>query len=507
MLTCKNVIKQFGGLHAVDGLDLSVAEGNIHGLIGPNGSGKTTFFNMISGLLPVTDGSIVFNGQPIQNCKAHSIARLGIARTFQHIELFKGKSVLENVLVGAQCNLKPRLSEITFNTKRVIEEDRECLDRALDLLDFIGLIEYKDELATTLPYGNQRLVEVARALATQPKLLLLDEPAAGMNNTEKEYLISLIKKINDQGTTVIVIEHDIRLVSKVASTITVLDAGKKIAEGTADSIQNNQAVIKAYLGEKKTKKTNLIIDERSKENAKPMKPILEINNLNTYYGHVHALTDVSFTINQGEYVALIGTNGAGKTTLLKSISGVISPRSGEIRFNGAMLTGQSPDSIVDWGVVQVPEGRGIFPGLTVLENLKMGAYLRKDKQGVEEDIEQMFEMFPRLKERIKQLGGSLSGGEQQMLALSRAVMSKPKLLLLDEPSMGLAPILATEVLEKTRSLYEMGITILLVEQNAQAALEVADRAIVMEIGTIAMEGSADELMQNDSVRRAYLGIS
>jgi len=233
--------------------------------------------------------------------------------------------------------------------------------------------------------------------------------------------------------------------------------------------------------------------------------MLEIKNLHVYYGAIHALKGIDFHLNEGEIVALIGANGAGKSTTLNSISGLQRARSGEIVFQGENLSQTPPQLIVRKGIIQVPEGRKIFAPLTVMENLEMGAFTSNDKNQFRQDLEGVFKRFPRLKERIKQLGGTLSGGEQQMLAIARGLMARPKLLLLDEPSMGLAPILVEQIFDIIQDINRQGTSILLVEQNAQMALSIADRGYVMETGKVVLEGKADDLLHDPMVISAYLG--
>ncbi len=233
--------------------------------------------------------------------------------------------------------------------------------------------------------------------------------------------------------------------------------------------------------------------------------LLEVRDLNVYYGAIHALQGISFSVDEGEIVTLIGANGAGKSTTLKTISGLLRPRTGTIRFDGKDIVILAAEEIVTRGVVQVPEGRKIFAPLTVLENLQMGAYTRTDKTEIEQSMQRVFTSFPRLRERLSQLGGTLSGGEQQMLAVARGLMGHPRLLLLDEPSMGLAPILVEEIFEIIREINRQGTTILLVEQNANMALQVANRGYVLETGRIALEGGARDLLHNPQVIQAYLG--
>ena len=232
--------------------------------------------------------------------------------------------------------------------------------------------------------------------------------------------------------------------------------------------------------------------------------MLEVRDLHVYYGEIQALKGVSFRVGPGEIVALLGNNGAGKTTTLRTVSGLLAPRSGEVLFGDHSLVGTPPHDIVTRGITHVPEGRRIFNRLTVVENLIMGAYTRGDK-GIAEDMERVFTVFPRLKERRTQVAGTLSGGEQQMLAIGRALMAKPSLLLLDEPSMGLAPVLVEQIFDTVQTINKQGVTILLVEQNAAMALSIAQRGYVLETGRIALEGSATELAGNPEVRRAYLG--
>ena len=235
--------------------------------------------------------------------------------------------------------------------------------------------------------------------------------------------------------------------------------------------------------------------------------MLEIKDLHTYYGNIHALKGVSLTVKEGEVVTLIGSNGAGKTTTLRTIQGLLRPRQGTILFEGKPLESLSTEAIVRLGISQSPEGRLIFPRMTVQENLEMGAYLRNDTLGIKSDLEKALNLFPRLRERISQKGGTLSGGEQQMLSIARALMSRPRLLLLDEPSMGLAPMLVSQIFAIVRDINAQGTTILLVEQNARMALSVAHRGYVIQTGQVVVAGTASDLQSNETVRKAYLGES
>ncbi|MCY3780587.1 MAG: ABC transporter ATP-binding protein [Chloroflexi bacterium] len=233
--------------------------------------------------------------------------------------------------------------------------------------------------------------------------------------------------------------------------------------------------------------------------------LLEVNDIHTYYGNIHALKGVSFMVDSGEIIALIGSNGAGKTTTLRTISGLMQPREGTVFYDGEDISGARADTLVSKGISMVPEGRGVFAKLTVEENLDMGAYTRRDSE-IRDDLKGVFELFPRLQERRRQVAGTLSGGEQQMLAIARALMSRPRLLLLDEPSMGLAPVLVDGVFDTIQRIAKEGMTILLVEQNAHMALQIADRGYVLQSGEVAISDTASNLQQNETVQKTYLGI-
>jgi len=234
-------------------------------------------------------------------------------------------------------------------------------------------------------------------------------------------------------------------------------------------------------------------------------PLLELSNVDVHYGAIHALRGISFRVGQGEIVSLIGANGAGKTTTLRAVSGMLRPSAGQIQYEGTQIAGLKPHRLVARGLCHAPEGRGIFPNLTVTENLRLGAFLRRDPQGIAQDLERGFTLFPRLKERAAQMAGTLSGGEQQMLAIARALMSRPRLLLLDEPSLGLAPTVVETIFSIVQEINKAGVTILLVEQNAHLALEIAHHGYVLETGTICQSGTGSDLLRSPEVRRAYLG--
>ena len=490
LLEVKNLGISFGGLRAVDGFNITIEKGQLYGLIGPNGAGKTTCFNMLTGVYTPTDGNITLDGKDITGKKTVEINKEGIARTFQNIRLFKEQSVLDNVKIGLHNQMPYSTLTGILRLPKYRKVEAEMNEKAMELLKVFDLDKEADFLASNLPYGKQRKLEIARALATNPKLLLLDEPAAGMNPNETKELMETIHFVRDEfDMTVLLIEHDMKLVSGICEELTVLNFGQVLAQGKTSDVLNDPQVIKAYLG----------------ESEDVIMAMLEVKNLEVYYGVIQAIKGISFEVNEGEVIALIGANGAGKTTTLQTITGMLQPKAGEIIFEGKDISKIPGHKIVSMGMAHVPEGRRVFAELSVYENLKLGAYTRKDKKEIEETLARVYKSFPRLEERKNQLAGTLSGGEQQMLAMGRALMSKPKIILMDEPSMGLSPILVEEIFHIIREISAGGTTVLLVEQNAKKALAIADRAYVLETGNIVLSGDAKEMMNNDSIKKAYLG--
>jgi ABC-type branched-subunit amino acid transport system ATPase component len=521
LLRLDSVQRHFGGVRAVDGVSLDVEEGSIQGLIGPNGAGKTTLVNVITGYVTFQSGEAWIGSDKLRGLPAYRIASLGIARTFQNIRLFKDLSAIDNVLVGMHSRRRDDTLSQLATLPVFRRAHRARLNEAHRLMEIAGLDPsgVGGRAAGTLPYGDQRRLEIARALALQPRLLILDEPAAGMNASEKQGIRELIERLNKDGLTILLIDHDMRLVMGVCTRVAVLNFGRKIADGTPQEVSTDAAVIKAYLGTGGEREVSSApgasgVDEAtevvqaaatSKVTAEPEGAILEVHELSVSYGPVNAVRGASLRVADGEVVALIGANGAGKSTILNTLSGLIRPDSGTAIFDGLDLTAAKPSSIVRHGLVQVPEGREILSRQTVLENLELATWARHDRAAAAKDIEGAMKRFPILGERRAGRAGTLSGGEQQMLAIARGLLAKPRLLLLDEPSLGLAPQMVDEVFAAIAEIHRDGTTILLVEQNALRALAIADRAYVIETGQILMTGSGDDLLHNPAVRRAYLG--
>ena len=383
-----------------------------------------------------------------------------------------------------------------------------------------GSLDRADDPAGDLPYGDQRRLEIARAMCTDPILLCLDEPAAGLNPRESAELNALLRSIRkDHGTSVLLIEHDMSVVMEISDHVVVLDYGTKIADGTPDGDpQRSQGHRRLSRRRGRGGRGGRGGDRDGGEGLVSAMPAgrhasarrragrrcSRSAGVKTYYGKIVALKGVDLDVNEGEIVTLIGANGAGKSTLMMTIFGSPRAREGIISFDGRDITRLPTHEIARLSIAQSPEGRRIFPRMTVYENLQMGASINKFAY-FDQDLERVFALFPRLKERINQRGGTMSGGEQQMLAIARALMSRPRLLLLDEPSLGLAPLIVKQIFDAIRDLNKTeGLTVFLVEQNAFHALKLADRGYVMVNGLITMSGTGTELLAKPEVRAAYL---
>ena len=489
LLEVRGLTRRFGALAAVDGASFQVRRGELRSIIGPNGAGKTTLFNLLTGLLPADGGEARVRGTAITALLPHRIVALGVSRSFQIISVFHALTVFENVRIAAQAKHRCRFAMLADSRSFA-----DLNDEALRLLAAVGLADKAGALAANLSHGDQRLLEIALALATRPELLLLDEPLAGLAAHERVRVADLIRTLH-RSLTIVLIDHDIDQVLALSDRITVLHQGRVIAEGGPAEIQQNADVQTAYLG-------HLKLAAAAGAAGAPAggEPLLRVEGVDAFYGKSHVLHGVSLDVFPGELVALLGRNGAGKTTTLAAITGVVPPRRGRVVYRGAELAGRPPEAIARLGIGLVPQGRRIFPNLSVLENLQIA---RRGDRGF--TLERVFATFPPLQALRGARGATLSGGELQLLAIARALMGNVDALLLDEPFEGLAPAIVEVVWNVLREI-KGETTILLVEQNADLALALADRAYVISNGSIVWSGAARALHADEELRLRLLGV-
>jgi branched-chain amino acid transport system ATP-binding protein len=470
-LEVRGLTKRFGGLVAVNDIGFSVRGGTILGLIGPNGSGKSTVMKLIMGLERPDAGSVLIGGVQVVGWPPHRIARLGVGMVFQHSRPLYRQTVLENIILGL---LPDKLTRLIPNA--------EVEARARAIAKRVGLDGVIDRLPATLPFADLRKVELAKAIARDPQVLLIDEPFAGLTSSETTQFSRLISGLRDDGRAVLLVDHNVKGVAALVNRVFAMYLGERIAEGSSRDVMHDETVRRVYLG------GAIETAARPEASFHEKPPFLEVERVSVRYGKAQALENVSIHVHPGEFVAVVGLNGAGKTTLFNAISGLIA-WSGEIRREGRALRGKTPAAIARGGIVQCSETRDLFGNMTVRENLELGGHHATAAQR-KERLDWLFELFPILKARQRQEARTLSGGEQQMLAIGRALMMRPDLLMLDEPTLGLAPIVrqqlssALERLRKTAT-----ITVLLAEQNVTFALSHADRLYVLEHARIVWEGN------------------
>ncbi len=497
--------KAFGGVQALAGAHLEVPEGSISGLIGPNGSGKTTLFNVITGYERAGAGEVRFAGAPITNSSPDRVFALGIGRTFQLTRIFARLTVLENMLVATQ---RPEgwLRGVLRRAGSAAEQQR-----AIELLDFVGIARLASEPAGNLSYGQRKLLELASLLVADPAVLLLDEPAGGVNPTLINHLAARIRELNDAGKTFLVVEHNMGFVMSLCDRVTVLSQGRTLIAGTPDVVRADPDVLDAYLGGEGVEATagapapTRVGSGSRRAPPAPAPSLLSISGVVAGYGGGDILKDVSIEVPEGGITCIVGPNGAGKSTLLATVSGLLRPRRGEIRFRGEPLTGLSPGQILARGVSQVPQAHSLFLQMTVQENVEMGAYTIRDRALVAERLSAVSELFPLVRERAREKAGSLSGGQQRLVEFARCLMLDPALIILDEPSMGLDPHTRAIVFETVALMNAQGRTILLVEQNARAGLTLSTQGVVLENGTVRLTGSGREVLEHPEIGALYLG--
>jgi ABC-type branched-subunit amino acid transport system ATPase component/ABC-type branched-subunit amino acid transport system permease subunit len=488
------IAKHFGGIRAVEGASLAVRPGEIHALIGPNGAGKTTLFNVASGMFAPDEGTVSLHGVPVQGQEPHRICRQGLARSFQITNLFKGLTIYENLRLSIQARHRAR-----FNAWRDIDSYPEIHAETAELARFLGVEGIEEIQGGELSYGGQRLVDLGIALGSKPGVLLLDEPLAGLAAAERERVCGLVKKVA-AGIPVLIVEHDIDRVLGFSQVVTVMNQGEVLMAGSPEEVRGDRRVQEVYTGTGTPPVTG-------RGSAAAGAPLVRFDKVNAFYGKSHILNDATLDVKEGEIVALLGRNGAGKTTLLKTLNGLVPPASGTIEYEGRNIAGLPAHEIARIGIGYVPQGRGLFAGMTVAENLALGRLARATdgSHGVAWSEETIFEYFPRLKERRHVAADYLSGGEQQMAAVARALSGNVKLLLLDEPFEGLAPAIVQElfgVFDRLRGRT----SIVIVEHNLDLVLALADRVFALERGAVFHQGPAAPLLHDLDYRKRILWL-
>jgi branched-chain amino acid transport system ATP-binding protein len=491
-LVAEGVSVAFGGVKAVTNLSIAAEPSRITSIIGPNGAGKSTVLNLICGFYQPDEGSIRLAGRELAGLPSHAVARARVARTYQTSQLFGELTVIDNVLVAL------RRGRMGLGDLLIPDRDPEQTALAQSLLAFVGYAGPLDCRAVALAHVDRRLVEIARALAIAPQVLALDEPAAGLDPSDTHRLSELLQRIAAAGVAVLLVEHDMKLVMAVSDHVVVLDAGQKIAEGPPNDIQRDPVVLEAYLG------AQLNIARDRKKPRPTGNIILATQQLSAGYGGPDVIRHIDIEIEKGELVAVLGANGAGKSTLMSALVGLNRPIGGSVLLHRQHIGSLSMTRIVAQGLVLVPEGRQVFPELSVIDNIRLGAY-RRSAADADVRCERLLDRFTPLKLRRHQRAGLLSGGEQQMLAIARGLIAQPEVFMLDEPSLGLAPMLVENLYDLLANLRDEGATILLVDQMATLALSVADRAYVLQSGSIRQQGQAAHLRANAAVVQAYLG--
>ena len=494
VLSARNLDKSFGGIHAVRGFDLSVLDKTLHALIGPNGAGKTTAFNVLSGLYRPDAGSVDLEGKSIGGLRPEDITRAGVGRSFQITNLFAGLNVQENIRLAIQARSRMRYA-MWHSTASLADLHAETAE----LIRYLGLAGIEDAEASSLSYGGQRLLDMGLALGTQPRILLLDEPLAGLAAAERERIARLIKTISTE-IPILLVEHDIDRVFQIADHVTVMNDGAVLVDGSVEDARNNDKVREVYIGSGAT-----AVATQERASAAGSSRLLAVDGIDTFYGKSHILNAVSFDVREREIVALLGRNGAGKSTLLKSLIGIAKPEAGSIKLLDQETLGQSSAEIARRGIGYVPQGRGLFAGMTVSDNLLLGRLKRTRGAGIHWDDERIVAIFPRLAERWRTPADYLSGGEQQMVAVARALAGDVRVLLLDEPFEGLSPAVTEELFDVFDRLRHE-IAMIIVDHHLDLALALSDRTVVLERGSVTWTGASSLLKHDLELRRKVLWL-
>jgi len=493
-LQVESISKSFGGIRAVRDVSFRVGDRSLHALIGPNGAGKTTAFNCVSGMFAPDTGKVLIDGRDIAGLSPEKITAAGVGRSFQITNLFPTLTVEENIRLAVQARHPHRL-----NLWRPAAALDGVAEDTAELLRWTGLSGVEKAEAAALSYGGQRLLDMGLALATRPRILLLDEPLAGLAAAERARVGDLIKTLS-ADIPVLLVEHDIDRVFRLADSVTVMNDGEVLVDGTVEDARSSQKVQDVYLGSGAH-----AIAAKPRESAVTPEVLLSLDRLNTFYGKSHILNDVTFELNQNEVIALLGRNGAGKSTLLKTIIGIAPPRTGDIKLKGKDIARLPSAVIARAGVGYVPQGRAMFAGMSVRDNLALGRHSRLTGAGKHWEEDKILEFFPRLRDRMTTAADYLSGGEQQMVAVARALSGDTRVLLLDEPFEGLSPAVTEELFEAFHKLRQE-LSIIIVDHNLDLALAISDRTVALERGQVIHSGPSKELRDDLDLRKKVLWL-
>ena len=493
-LVAHNVSKSFGGVRAVHEVSLRVKPKGLHALIGPNGAGKTSLFNLISGLYALDSGTIKLGNQSLGQEDPTAACQVGLSRSFQITNLFKGLTVRENLRLAVMARDEQRFAMFKRADDLHITESQTH-----ELIKYLGVDGMEKATAEDLSYGGQRLVDMGLALGAAPSILLLDEPLAGLSANERERVGLIIRHLaNHIG--VLLVEHDVDRVFELSDSITVMSMGAVLVEGPPSVVKTDVRVREIYIGSGTEALANKVVPIRVGEET-----TIRVEGIEAFYGKSHILSGITFEAKEGEILAVLGRNGAGKSTLLKSLIGMARLGAGKVEIDGKSIDTPVPEVMARLGIAFVPQGRRLFPGLSVRDNLMLGRLRRSHGGSDNWSDERIFEVFPRLKERYDVNVESLSGGEQQMVAIARALAGYVKVLLLDEPFEGLSPAMTEEVFNAILRL-KGEVTMLIVDHNLDLTLALSDRALVLDRGRISHIGPAQPLLKDLDYRREKLWI-
>jgi branched-chain amino acid transport system ATP-binding protein len=472
------VSRHFGGVKAVSNVDLQVFPGELVGIMGPNGAGKSTLLSLLSGTRRPSSGELEVCGKDFTKITHSDAAHIGVGLAHQIPKPFRKLTVRQNVEIASYVVPRGRRKEV--------------IEHALEVT---GLTDRQDKIAGSLGLLELKRLEVARVLALDPQLVLLDEVAAGLNGSDLDELIDLVRKVHAGGKTVILVEHVQEVIHQLAQRVVVLEWGEKLLEGTPAEVSADKRVIEIYLGDSE----NAQSPKREKSVA-PGKPRLTVSNLSSGYGPVNVLRDINLEVLPGEILAVLGSNGAGKSTLAKTLEGMVRAKSGTILFNGEDVTGLPVFKRMLGGMALVPEGRRLFGELSVKENLHLGLKSPRNTQ----PLDKVYELFPKLVELADRRAGALSGGEQQMVAIGRAMAGEPQVIIFDELSLGLAPIIVDRMLDAVGKIADWGTSVILIEQSVHKSLSLADRILVLRRGEVVFSGKPSDFTEEE-LQSAYLG--